>query len=155
VERLRAGELLAVAPDLAAGAETVGDAQVVTREVAGGLGGTDLRRLAAEVRGRLPAARPGVVLLASEVEGIVQFVVAVNEAGRPPGCTPATSSRPSRRSSARVAGARPTWRRARAAAARSSTRPSPRPASRLLLTPRERSAEARYAVPVGRRMDHS
>jgi alanyl-tRNA synthetase len=85
VERLRAGELLAVAPDLAAGAETVGDAQVVTREVAGGLGGTDLRRLAAEVRGRLPAARPGVVLLASEVEGIVQFVVAVNEAGQAAG----------------------------------------------------------------------
>ena len=48
----------------------------------GGLGGGDLRTLALDVRGRLPADRPAVVLLASESGGKVALVAALNPAAQ-------------------------------------------------------------------------
>ncbi|MFW3169107.1 alanine--tRNA ligase [Geodermatophilus sp. CPCC 206100] len=76
---LRAQQTVAAAGELAAGARDVGGVAVVTGSP-GGLGGGDLRTLALDVRGRLPADRPGVVLLASESGGKVALVAALNPA---------------------------------------------------------------------------
>src|SRR3954462_11478959 len=62
---LRSQQSVAAAGQLAAGAMDVGGVSVVTG-APGGLGGGDLRTLALDVRGRLTADRPAVVLLASE-----------------------------------------------------------------------------------------
>ncbi|MGR6963752.1 alanine--tRNA ligase [Geodermatophilus sp. URMC 61] len=78
---LRAQQTLAAAGELAAGARDVGGVSVVTG-APGGLGGGDLRTLALDVRGRLPADRPGVVLLASESGGKVALVAALNPAAQ-------------------------------------------------------------------------
>jgi alanyl-tRNA synthetase len=82
LERLRAESVLAGAGSLAQSARDVGGVAVVTAEVPGGLGGTDLRALTVDVRGRLDPGRPGLVALASRAEGSVAFVVATNEAAR-------------------------------------------------------------------------
>ncbi|MBW8764892.1 MAG: alanine--tRNA ligase [Geodermatophilales bacterium] len=76
---LRAQQTLAAAGQLAASAHDVGSVSVVTGSP-GGLGGGDLRTLALDVRGRLPADRPAVVLLASESGGKVALVAALNQA---------------------------------------------------------------------------
>ncbi|MPQ99165.1 alanine--tRNA ligase [Modestobacter sp. I12A-02628] len=73
---LRGQQTLAVAGELAAAARDVSGVQVVTGSPAG-LAAGDLRTLALDVRGRLPAERPGVVLLASEAGGKVALVAAV------------------------------------------------------------------------------
>ncbi|MGY1642928.1 alanine--tRNA ligase [Geodermatophilus sp. SYSU D00703] len=76
---LRAQQTLAAAGELAAGAKDVGGIAVVTG-APGGLAGGDLRTLALDVRGRIPADRPAVVLLASESAGKVAVVAALNPA---------------------------------------------------------------------------
>jgi alanyl-tRNA synthetase len=76
---LRSQQTLAAAGELAAGARDVGGVSVVTG-APGGLGGGDLRTLALDVRGRLPADRPAAVLLASESGGKVALVAALNPA---------------------------------------------------------------------------
>ncbi|HEX2073474.1 MAG TPA: alanine--tRNA ligase [Geodermatophilus sp.] len=78
---LRAQQTLAAAGQLAASAHDVGGVDVVTGAPAG-LGGGDLRTLALDVRGRLPAGRPAVVLLASESGGKVALVAALNAAAQ-------------------------------------------------------------------------
>jgi alanyl-tRNA synthetase len=78
---LRSQQTLAAAGELAAGARDVGGVAVVTG-APGGLGGGDLRTLALDVRGRLPADRPVVVLLASESGGKVALVAALNPAAQ-------------------------------------------------------------------------
>jgi len=82
---LRAAQVLASAGPLAAAAEQIGRARAVVAEAPAGVAGNDLRGLAQDVRGRLPANDPGVVLLASRADGsngAVAFVAAVNEPGR-------------------------------------------------------------------------
>src|SRR5215217_2781767 len=76
---LRAQQTVAAAGQLAAAAKDVGGVAVVTGSPAG-LGGGDLRTLALDIRGRLPADRPAVVLLASESGGKVALVAALNQA---------------------------------------------------------------------------
>src|SRR4051812_24539086 len=76
---LRSQQTLAAAGELAAGARDVGGVSVVTG-APGGLGGGELRTLALDVRGRLPADRPAAVLLASESGGKVALVAALNPA---------------------------------------------------------------------------
>ncbi|NEK58410.1 alanine--tRNA ligase [Geodermatophilus sabuli] len=78
---LRGQQTLAAAGSLAAGARDVAGVAVVTGAPAG-LGGGDLRTLALDVRGRLPADRPAVVLLASESGGKVALVAALNPAAQ-------------------------------------------------------------------------
>src|SRR4051812_14872963 len=78
---LRAQQTVAAAGTLAQAVTDVGGVAVVTGEP-GGLGGGDLRTLALDVRGRLPADRPAVVLLASETGGKVALVAAVNPAAQ-------------------------------------------------------------------------
>src|SRR3954468_15889819 len=76
---LRSQQSVAAAGQLAAGATDVDGVAVVTGSPAG-LGGGDLRTLALDIRGRLPADRPVVVLLASESGGKVALVAALNQA---------------------------------------------------------------------------
>ncbi|TFV50400.1 alanine--tRNA ligase [Blastococcus sp. TF02A_35] len=76
---LRSQQTLAAAGQLAGAAKDVGGVAVVTGSPAG-LGGGDLRTLALDVRGRLAADRPSVVLLASESGGKVALVAALNPA---------------------------------------------------------------------------
>ncbi|RBY93774.1 alanine--tRNA ligase [Blastococcus sp. TF02-8] len=79
VAELRGQQTLAAAGQLAGAAKDVGGVAVVTGSPAG-LGGGDLRTLALDVRGRLAADRPSVVLLASESGGKVALVAALNPA---------------------------------------------------------------------------
>jgi alanyl-tRNA synthetase len=81
--KLRAGAVLSSAGSLAAAAEQVGAVQFVAAAAPEGVSGNDLRALALDVRGRLRAGDPGVVLLASPAaKGGVAFIAAVNDTGR-------------------------------------------------------------------------
>ncbi|MDT4939485.1 MAG: alanyl-tRNA synthetase [Pseudonocardiales bacterium] len=80
---LRASAVLSSAGSLTAAAEQVGTVQFVAAEAPAGVSGTDLRSLALDIRNRLRAGDPAVVLLASPLEGGgVAFVAAVNDAGQ-------------------------------------------------------------------------
>jgi len=85
LERARAAQVLAAAPELAGGARGVGPGLLVVHRAPDGVGTDDLRRLALDVRGRLPGDRPAVVAMVSTVDGKPAVVVAVNEAGRTSG----------------------------------------------------------------------
>jgi alanyl-tRNA synthetase len=85
LDRLRVAAVLASAGSLAETAETVSGVQVVTAEAPPGVNGNDLRSLALDVRGRLRAGDPAVVVLASPGEKGVTFVAAVNQAGQDAG----------------------------------------------------------------------
>ncbi|TFV87631.1 alanine--tRNA ligase [Blastococcus sp. CT_GayMR16] len=76
---LRGQQSVAAAGQLAAGATDIDGVALVTGSPSG-LAGGDLRTLALDVRGRLPADRPVVVLLASESGGKVALVAALNQA---------------------------------------------------------------------------
>ncbi|QNG38410.1 alanine--tRNA ligase [Geodermatophilaceae bacterium NBWT11] len=78
---LRGAQTLAAAGDLAGTARDVGGVQLVTGSPAG-LSGGDLRTLVLDVRGRLGAERPAAVVLASESDGKVALVAAVNPAAQ-------------------------------------------------------------------------
>jgi len=82
LERLRAGRLLESAGRLAAAAAEVRGAAVVAHRAPDGTRPDDLRRLALDVRGRLPADRPGVVALTAVIDGRPAVVVAVNDKAR-------------------------------------------------------------------------
>ncbi len=85
LEHLRAAAVLASAGDLAARAESLGTVQLLAAEAPAGVTGADLRALALDVRGRLRAGDPAVVVLASPSEKGVGFVAAVNDAGQQAG----------------------------------------------------------------------
>jgi alanyl-tRNA synthetase len=82
LERLRAGRLLESAGRLAAAAAEVHGAAVAAHRAPDGTRPDDLRRLALDVRGRLPADRPGVVALTAVTDGRPAVVVAVNDKAR-------------------------------------------------------------------------
>ncbi len=84
LEKLRAGQLLSSAGDLADKAEDVNGTALVALRAPDGVGGNDLRTLAIEVRNRL-GSRPGVVALFSADGPKVAFVVATTAAGRDAG----------------------------------------------------------------------
>ncbi len=81
IERVRVAQLLAVGADVAAAASDVAGVAVVAHRV-DGAGGGDLRSLALDVRGRLPAGRPGAVVVLGAADGKVSVVAAVNDEGR-------------------------------------------------------------------------
>ncbi len=81
---LRGQQTLAAAGQLASSATDLDGVALVTGAPAG-LGGGDLRTLALDVRGRLAADRPAVVLLASESGGKVALVAALNPAAQSAG----------------------------------------------------------------------
>jgi alanyl-tRNA synthetase len=82
LERLRSAQLLASGPDLVTSAEDVGGVALVARRLPDGTTADGIRMLALDVRGRLPADRPAVVVLAGVPGDRPVIVAAVNEAGR-------------------------------------------------------------------------
>jgi alanyl-tRNA synthetase len=85
IERLRLDELLHAAPALAEGAADVAGAAVVTYRSPAGTTVDDLRRLALDVRDRLPRERPGVVAVTGLTNGRPNILVAVNDRGQAAG----------------------------------------------------------------------
>ena len=86
IEQIRLQQLLGVGAELAAGAQQVGPVKVVAHH-AEGVGGGDVRQLALDVRGRLPAGEPGAVVVIGTQPGEggatkVAIVAAVNDAAR-------------------------------------------------------------------------
>ncbi|MGN6473950.1 MAG: alanine--tRNA ligase [Mycobacteriales bacterium] len=82
LEKVRGAAVLSAAADLAGAATVVDGVAVVAHRVPDGTAADDLRRLALDVRGRLDAAVPAVVVAASASDGRAVVVVAVNDAGR-------------------------------------------------------------------------
>ncbi len=81
IERVRMAQLLASAGTLAAAAEDVSGVAFVGHRVDGANAG-DVRRLALDIRGRIPAARPGVVAVVGTAGDKPAVVVAVNDEAR-------------------------------------------------------------------------
>jgi alanyl-tRNA synthetase len=81
IERVRVQQLLAAAGELAAGAKDVYGVSFVGHR-ADGAGAGDVRKLALDVRGRLPKGRPGVVTVIGSSNGKPAVVVAVNDEAR-------------------------------------------------------------------------
>ncbi|MEU7857790.1 alanine--tRNA ligase [Nonomuraea sp. NPDC049141] len=82
LERLRSAQVLQVAGELAAQAGDLHGVSVVTHRAPDGTGADDLRKLALDVRGRFPADRPAVIVIAGVPSDRPVVVAAVNEAGR-------------------------------------------------------------------------
>jgi alanyl-tRNA synthetase len=81
IEKVRLSQLLAGGADLAAHAEDVAGVRLVAHR-ADGAGGGDVRTLALDVRGRLPAGEPGVVVIIGNESGKVSVVAALNDPAR-------------------------------------------------------------------------
>ena len=81
IEKVRVGQLLAGGAALAAAAQDVAGVALVAHRV-DGAGGADVRTLALDVRGRLPAGRPGAVVVLGVADGKVSVVAAVNDEAR-------------------------------------------------------------------------
>ena len=81
IERVRVAALLARAGELAAVAKDVYGVQFASH-VAEGADGGDVRRLALDVRGRLPGDAPGVVAVVGTAGGRPSVVIALNDTAR-------------------------------------------------------------------------
>jgi alanyl-tRNA synthetase len=81
IERVRVQQLLGAAAELAHSAKDVFGISFVGHR-ADGAGPGDVRRLALDIRGRLPQGRPGVVAVVGSSNGKPAVVVAVNDEGR-------------------------------------------------------------------------
>ena len=84
IERVKLSQLLATGGELAATAQDVHGIAVVTRAVEGA-GGAEVRTLATDVRARMTADRPAVVVLLGVADGKVAVVAAVNDTARAQG----------------------------------------------------------------------
>jgi alanyl-tRNA synthetase len=82
LEKLRAQLVLANVGALVDGARDVGGVSYVGIEAPEGTGGNEVRTLAQEIRGRMPADRPGVVAVTVRSGGKTSLVVATNPAAR-------------------------------------------------------------------------
>jgi alanyl-tRNA synthetase len=82
LERVRSAQILGAAAELAEGAEDVGAVALVTHQVPDGTSADDIRKLALDVRGRLPQQRAAAVVIAGVPADRPAVVVAVNEPGR-------------------------------------------------------------------------
>ncbi len=81
IERVRLQQLLASAGELVTHAEDIGGVSFVGHHAEGANGG-DVRTLALDVRGRMPADRPGVAAIVGSSNGKPSVVVAVNDTAR-------------------------------------------------------------------------
>ncbi len=84
LDRMRLSTARAAAGNAAAAAETVGKVRLVAQRMAAGMTAADLRSLVGDIRARF-GSEPGVVVLMSEVDGSVPFVVAANQAAQDAG----------------------------------------------------------------------
>jgi alanyl-tRNA synthetase len=85
LQRLRAARLLESAGQIAASAADINGIALVAHRVPDGTDADDLRKLALDVRGRLPRSRPAVVMMVSVPADRPVVVIAVNEAGQDAG----------------------------------------------------------------------
>ncbi|HEU4513936.1 MAG TPA: alanine--tRNA ligase [Nocardioidaceae bacterium] len=81
IEKVRVGQLLASAGELAANAADVYGVKFVGHRVDGANAG-DVRKLALDIRGRIPASVPAVVAIIGSTNGKPAVVVAVNDEAR-------------------------------------------------------------------------
>jgi alanyl-tRNA synthetase len=82
LQRLRAARLLESAEEIAAGAEDISGMALVAHRVPDGTDADDIRKLALDVRGRVPRSRPAVVAIIGVPADRPVVVITVNEAGR-------------------------------------------------------------------------
>jgi alanyl-tRNA synthetase len=82
LEKLRAQLVLAGSAGLAENARDVRGVALVATEAPEGATGNDVRTLAQDIRGKIPAARPAVVAVADRAGGKASLVVAVNGAAK-------------------------------------------------------------------------
>jgi alanyl-tRNA synthetase len=82
LQRLRAARLLESAGEIASSAEDIGGITFVAHRVPDGTDSDDIRTLAVDVRGRVPADRPAVAMIVGVPADRPVVVIAVNEAGR-------------------------------------------------------------------------
>ena len=82
LDRLRSAQVLQVAGELASHASDLQGVSSVTHRAPDGTSADDLRKLALDVRGRFPADRPAVIVIAGVPSDRPVVVAAVNEAGR-------------------------------------------------------------------------
>jgi alanyl-tRNA synthetase len=80
--RLRSAQLLESSGQIAAGAGSIGGITLVAHQVPDGTDADAMRKLALDVRGRIPAQQPAVVMIAGIPADRPVVVVAVNEPGR-------------------------------------------------------------------------
>ena len=85
LQRLRAARLLESAAQIAASAADINGIALVAHRVPDGTDADDLRKLALDVRGRLPRSRPAVVMMVSVPADRPVVVIAVNETGQDAG----------------------------------------------------------------------
>ena len=81
IEKVRVAQLLSSAGELAAGAKDVFGVAVVGHRADGANPG-EVRKLALDIRGRMPSGQPGVVAIVGVTDGKPAVVIAVNEAAR-------------------------------------------------------------------------
>ena len=82
LERLRSAQLLGAAEGLARDAEDVGGVAFVAHRVPDAVAADGIRKLALDVRGRLPSQRAGVVMVAGVPADRPTIVITVNDAAR-------------------------------------------------------------------------
>jgi alanyl-tRNA synthetase len=82
LEKVRAGQVLAAAAELASNPKDVFGVAYVGHRAPDGVNGGDLRKLALDVRGRMSADRPAVVAVLSVNDGKPAVVVALNDTAR-------------------------------------------------------------------------
>jgi alanyl-tRNA synthetase len=87
LDRLRSAQLLGMAAELASGAEDIGGAAFVGPRVADGTTADGVRKLALDIRGRVPAGRPAVAMVAGVPADRPTVVIAVNDRARELGLT--------------------------------------------------------------------
>jgi alanyl-tRNA synthetase len=89
LEKLRAQLVLAGAGSLAESARDVNGVALVATEAPEGASANDVRTLAQEIRGRIPAERPAVVAVTARANGKASLIVAVNAAAKSRGVSAA------------------------------------------------------------------
>jgi alanyl-tRNA synthetase len=82
LNRLRSAELLKSSSEIAASAENIGGIAFVAHRVPDGTDADGIRKLALDVRSRIPALQPAVVMIVGVPADRPIVVIAVNEAGR-------------------------------------------------------------------------
>jgi alanyl-tRNA synthetase len=82
LNRLRSAELLKSSSEIAASAENIGGIAFVAHRVPEGTDADGIRKLALDVRSRIPALQPAVVMIVGVPADRPVVVIAVNEAGR-------------------------------------------------------------------------
>ncbi|BFU43771.1 alanine--tRNA ligase [Krasilnikovia sp. MM14-A1004] len=89
LEKLRAQMVLGGAAALAGQAKDLRGVAYVGTEAPEGAAGNDVRTLAQEIRGKIDAARPAVVAVASRANGKASLIVAINAAAKSRGLSAA------------------------------------------------------------------